>query len=508
MLALLFNQSFWYDVLIVIAVIGIIIICTKYPNGKVFMFTFLAIGITVFTMYAGVQLNYYYRASGGVYGYITGLFKPNEVTIENAEFTFSNMELKQINETNDYGAYITTSDVISFEDGKTYGLFINDMPAKTTSFSSDYIQAEYSYAFYDNTRTLLIQDTLYFNFAFHTNSTNIEIFTKGGSEAVKYWNYWFNKNVFIAKIDQTNYIQSNTFNYRDLKLSDNESVVAYYLQDELQKYEIVDNGEKLNPDFTVPEGIEINSWEIDGQTVDIEEYTVSKNVNVYANWEEMVFIELRAGKPSDTDYTLIDSKWYSKGTSANVVGSEVANSSNLTLLLDEFCYGNESFEISADTKVEDIPNGVIYVKNPEVIIYGIDINTDLFDRETNSYTYTEYLQVNEIALAKVKAIKPASGVDFTDWGYNQKTSLTPSDFIYNGFQASYSGTKTWTNSSDETEEKTFSFSLQLNSDFSITFKISENLNRALGNSSLGILPIEIELSSLSITFTENIFYLI
>lgn len=511
MLALLFNQSFWYDVLIVVAIIGIIAFCAKYPNGKVFVFTFLGIGLTVFTAYAGVQLNYYYKASGGVYGYITGLFKPNEVTVENAEFTFSNMELKQINGKDEYGAYITTDDIVSFENGKAYGLFINKMPAKTTSFSTDYIQAQYSYAFYDNQRELLMQDTLYFNFAFHTNSTNIEIFSKGGSEAVKYWNYWFNKNVFVASIDQVNYVQSGSFNYRDLKLNSDESVVAYYLKDDLQKFEIVKNGSKLSPNITAPDGIKITGWKVNGQTIDLETYTVSSSVNLIADWEDMVFVELRAGAPGQTDYTVLGSNYYSAGTTFGDIFKCELFSMNEKFLknMTYECWSEDtSFSIENTTVVEDIPNGVIYVRKPTLNIPGKIITTDSFDRTLNQYTYSAYAQSNEIELGKIRSIQPGGDVYFEDVGHNRTTALVLRDFAINGNRATFSGTKTWTTSTNETIDLEFNFGMVVSRDFNITFTVSENLMGSLAtDSTFGVPGVKISLT-IQIEFTEDIFYLV
>lgn len=514
MLALLFNQSFWYDVLIVVAIIGIIAFCAKYPNGKIFVFTFLGLAVVIFTMYAGVQLNYYYKAQGGVYGYITGLFKPNEVTIENAEFTFSNMELKQISG-DEYGAYITTDDVISFENGKAYGLFINKMPAKTTSFSSDYIQAQYTYAFYDNQRELLMQDTLFFNFAFHTNSTNIEIFTKGGSEAVKYWNYWFNKNVFVASIDQVNYVQAQSFNYRDLKLAEDESIVAYYLKDNLQKFEIVKNGSKLNPNIIAPDGIKITGWKINGQTIDLETYTVSTSVNVIADWENMVFIELREAAPIvpgivDTSYTVLDSNYYIQGTTCSEIFKceleDLAMNEILSNTMFE-CWIGEYEDITGDTKVEEIPNGIIYVRGPNFQTSKITLTTDSFDRTLNQYTYSVYAQSNEIELDKIRKINPGH-VKLYDVGHSRETSLYFGDFTVNGNRATFSGTKTWTNSKNETVDLEFRFGMVVSSDFNITFTVSENLMGSLAtDSTFGVAGVRIELEP-CIYFTGDIYYLV
>lgn len=505
MLALLFN------VLIVVAIIGIIAFCAKYPNGKVFVFTFLGIGLTVFTAYAGVQLNYYYKASGGVYGYITGLFKPNEVTVENAEFTFSNMELKQINGKDEYGAYITTDDIVSFENGKAYGLFINNMPAKTTSFSTDYIQAQYSYAFYDNQRELLMQDTLFFNFAFHTNSTNIEIFSKGGSEAVKYWNYWFNKNVFVASIDQVNYVQSDSFNYRDLQLNNDESMVAYYYKADLKKYEIVQNGSKLTePEIKAPEGEKINGWTVNGEMVDFDTYIVSNSINVYADWEDLIYIELRSGTPAKADYEVIDSKWYSRGTLCNDVVKLDLQGINENILKKTGyrwfdCNAND-IEFSA--KVEDLANGIMYVDDLE---FREDINlyTNDFDSSSNQYEYNEFSQTENFDLAKISEVWWASGAEFKDLSDGKETSIMWQECSSSDCQINFSGTKTWTTSDNKSTEIEFSFGMVLNSDFSMTFSVSDNLrgSKATGTT-LGTLGTRISLTVIIEFSTRDIFYLV
>ena len=133
MFDILFNPTFWYVALAVVAIVVIIWACIKFPQGKIFVGTILGIAILCFTFYAGIELNFYYSASGGIYGVITGIFDTNTVEVDDVTFKIQNLELTQ-NSDDLYTAQIMTDDVISLEKGKVYGLYVNDVPTKTLIF--------------------------------------------------------------------------------------------------------------------------------------------------------------------------------------------------------------------------------------------------------------------------------------------------------------------------------------------------------------------------------------
>lgn len=190
-------------ILVGIAVLLVVIACIKFKNGRIFVFTFLGTALIAFTIYAGLYINRYYNTSGGIYGQIVKLYNPNQVQItDSVKYSFENVVLTQDLD-NQYSARITSNDVLDLvlDEDATYGVYVNGVPCKESTVTEDYIISKYEYVFYDDDFSILKQDTLTFKFAFYSNSTLLIISTNGGADAVKYWNYYFNKNLFEVTID-------------------------------------------------------------------------------------------------------------------------------------------------------------------------------------------------------------------------------------------------------------------------------------------------------------------
>ena len=60
--SLLFDTSFWYDILLVILLIGLVVFCVKVREGRIFVFSLLGIALLCVSGYCGIQLNKYYSA--------------------------------------------------------------------------------------------------------------------------------------------------------------------------------------------------------------------------------------------------------------------------------------------------------------------------------------------------------------------------------------------------------------------------------------------------------------
>ena len=225
---LLTKPVFWIMIICIVALIVIVIACIKHPaGGKYVLFTLLSIGILGVTAYSGIQLNYYYSTSGGIYGAITGIFDTNKVdVISKASYQIKNTELTQVYETNTYSATISFSDVFELSKDSNYMIYVNDMPCNNVHNASDYITGQYTYTFYDEFMNELHTDTLTIKFAFYANSTYLSISTDGGSESVKYWNYYFAKNSFIITLDKSTYSKPTQIGTGDGNIS-NYCIVSY-----------------------------------------------------------------------------------------------------------------------------------------------------------------------------------------------------------------------------------------------------------------------------------------
>jgi len=213
--SMLANPTFWF---ILVAGIGLILVILasikNFRVGKYVLITIFTIGVVALTTFSGIQLNYYYNTSGGIYGAITGIFKTNEVTIvDNIAYEFTNTELVQVGDTDTYSASIIINEVMELENNIEYDVFVNDVPCDYVQNSTDYVLANYIYCFYDEEFNVLCEDTLTFRFAFYTNSTHLKVSTNGGADAVKFWNYYFNKNKFIVSLKAKQYNDNATSNY-------------------------------------------------------------------------------------------------------------------------------------------------------------------------------------------------------------------------------------------------------------------------------------------------------
>ena len=234
----------------IIAVVAIIVALIKHENGKIFLGFVAGIAFIVATVYCGVQLNYYYTETGGIYGQIVSLYNPNKVTItNNVSYSFENIVLTQDYD-NIYSARITSDEVLNLvlDENASYGVYVNEMPCSYVEITDDYVIAKYEYAFLGEDMSILMTDTLTFKFAFYTNSTYLVVTTEGGAEAVKYWNYYFNKNVFNVTIDNKGYSYNQDINFGTGDISE-YSVVTYYLNDELYLKQVYQNGNAIKLPF-------------------------------------------------------------------------------------------------------------------------------------------------------------------------------------------------------------------------------------------------------------------
>lgn len=294
MLSLLFDSGFWYD-LVFIALIGFIIfLCFKYPNSRVYVFSFLGIIFIGITAYCGIQLNYYYTAEGGVWGYITGLIEGNKVTTtvesDTASFSLENIVLTK-NADGTYSAVIYSNDKIRLETGKSYGVYVNNEPCTQIDYSTNYVRAEYHYAFLDNNLEILCQDTLQFNFAFYTNGSTFTLTTYGGQEAVNYWNTYFSRNNLIVEVKPISYVKDDELSVNGQ--IDDYVTLNYYVDEEVVYSYVYTIGSQVTefPPTAEKDGLIFAYWQdINGN--EVEPFKITTDTNLYAYFYPAGEVEL------------------------------------------------------------------------------------------------------------------------------------------------------------------------------------------------------------------------
>ena len=202
MLSILFNSSFWYAVLLTIAVVLVIVACIKFPNARVYVASIFMILLVGSSIYCSIQLNYYYSSEGGIYGYITGSNKNNKaVLVDGFKYQLDNLVLvKEAKET--YSATVSLDGEIEFDANKEYTLYVNDVQTLDGVFTETYAATDYTYSFYDKEMNLLCKDTLYFRIWFYDYYTTLEIYTNGGQTAVNYWNKYLSRNMLVIEVKE------------------------------------------------------------------------------------------------------------------------------------------------------------------------------------------------------------------------------------------------------------------------------------------------------------------
>jgi uncharacterized repeat protein (TIGR02543 family) len=266
-----------WQIALLIATVVIIGYCLKYKNGRIVLISILSLSFIVITAYCGIQLNYYYNETGGIYGKIVSIYNPNQVVITNSvSYSFKNLVLTQDGDL--YSAKITSDEVLDLvlDENATYGVYVNGMPCNYVEITNDYVLAKYQYVFYDEEFNELMNDTLSLRFAFYTNSTYLSVSSNGGAEAIKYWNNYFNKNIFDVTIDNKGYLYTKDITFGSGDVSD-YSIVSYYLEDELYLKQVYKKGNTIN----LPETSKY-VWKLEDKTSVTNDYIVTGNISFYA----------------------------------------------------------------------------------------------------------------------------------------------------------------------------------------------------------------------------------
>ncbi len=293
-------SNIWFDVIIIVAVVLVALILIKWPAGKYFFGSAIFVALLCGAVYCAIQLNFYYSSRGGVLGIITGTQENNQVDVDDFKFDLTNIELVQ-EDGDEYSANIISKDVLVFDADKTYGVYVNDLPTNLDVYTSSYLIGSYEYVFKSFKQETLCQDTLYFYFTFDSNSTTIKLQTKGGSNAVKYWNNFFNRNKFILTIQEANY-SSEGVNFGTGSIGE-YYVVKYYNGFEFSKDKVFATQAYkkgiplMSPGIPQDDGIKtFNGWrDVNDVEYKVGEDVVNKNLELFVKWGELLGYDIEDG---------------------------------------------------------------------------------------------------------------------------------------------------------------------------------------------------------------------
>lgn len=197
MLNLLFNIKPIYDLLLIIIIFALIILMMKFKNIRFLIITILFMLFIGFSIFAGFHVNNYYSSEGGIKGKLDEFTQP-KIEVQDLSFNLKNLSFKETSNENTYEVKLSDSKVLNIE-SNNYDVYINSIPV-TNYNDSEFVHCEYEYVFYNSDLKEILNDTLYISISFNKTNTEIVIITQGGSQAIKYWNDYFNKKEFIIEL--------------------------------------------------------------------------------------------------------------------------------------------------------------------------------------------------------------------------------------------------------------------------------------------------------------------
>lgn len=283
MLNLIFNLSWIYDILL-LAIVGLLLFFViKEPKCKVYVFSIFAVAFLALTSYSAIELNYYYKANGGIFGQIKDIVQPNKVTLENTKFEFENIVLVKDTD-NNFSAEITIDDIVTFDKNSNYTILINDLPCTQSEFKSNYLMADFRFQFINDNEKVLKDDTLKFRFSFNKNNTYIKIYTSGGQLAADYWLQFFDRNGLIIELKKVQL--DDELSFIDGEISDFVKI-EYYVEDEIFTYQSIKKGEKIKlANAPVKENHIFLGWLSESNDYILEDYVVVDNMKLHASFKE------------------------------------------------------------------------------------------------------------------------------------------------------------------------------------------------------------------------------
>jgi len=229
MFSFLFNPTTYIVLFSIIILLGVAFLCFKFELARwitLFVVTFVLLGTSI---YSGIMLNKYYSAEGGIRGYIDQLLHDkNKVEIDDKKFPLNNIYFSASSNENEYYVSFAEDKVIEIDDSQDYGVFVNGIPCANMQVTKSYASADFTQNFYGEDHNVILNDTLTIRIAFNTKSTSISLKTTGGSEAVKYWSNYFNKNNVVIEIVPFDYVVDSEIDYSDEDIQITYVTAKYY----------------------------------------------------------------------------------------------------------------------------------------------------------------------------------------------------------------------------------------------------------------------------------------
>ncbi len=142
----------------------------------------------------------YFTLKSAIYGEATeGQHNETKVLYDGFNsFDFKTFGFQATNITNEYSCKVKFDKVANLKNKNSFS--VNGSMVETTDRDSDYIKSVYGYYFMDDNKVKLVEDKLYITLYTYKDTMELEVKTKGGDNAVRYWKRYLRKNKFVLSL--------------------------------------------------------------------------------------------------------------------------------------------------------------------------------------------------------------------------------------------------------------------------------------------------------------------
>lgn len=382
MLKLLFDSHFFIGVLIALAILAVVYLCVKHPNGKIVIFTVIAVALFGSAVYSANYIYSYNAAQNKTAGKLEiAENNKNNVNVTNGTITITDLEMLGTGNLHEYSATIITDDIFATNKNKVLAVSVNEGPVNYVYSHNSAVNVQYSRNFYKPDLSVDCNDTLDIKISLFPKFTQVILTTQGGPEAVKHWNYYFNNYEFKIKIELVDsvYFSETVANINDLKavklVSNGQSVSTTYM---------LTGGEYELPVLPDTQFQNFSYWHQENDTTPITVITATEDITLFAKF--------------DYKYTFNINMWGLKKLLLNNGNYIVWNSGSITNL-DNGTYlataNGEVFKILSKeqntmTKAALLPNG-----NALALLYDNNTGwTKIYKYNDGDETYLYLCQQN------------------------------------------------------------------------------------------------------------------
>lgn len=219
-------SKFFYTGLAIIFILFLIKILITNESSRQWIFGLIVFATFCSALVCGFKTYQYFSARGGNVGdFIHSLISSSSAEkISDYTFKFNKVSFSATGKENEYK--VTIEDTYKRVDelgneipgsfdldlSKNWNIYVDDMVTNNTNKSSNYINAEYIYTFYNEDFNALLTDTLKIKFVFYNNYYRVDLITNGGETAVDFWESYIYKEGLTVGLKINEYEQDSEIN--------------------------------------------------------------------------------------------------------------------------------------------------------------------------------------------------------------------------------------------------------------------------------------------------------